>query len=101
MAVADSPGLIRHSSVTASVTTRNAGRSAALAGRLVFRMCTYCGDRPLSDTRSLYCSPACRQAAYRLRKRQIIKRQHCILCQVETYWFRISSSGTWDVAESA
>jgi hypothetical protein len=81
MAVADSPGPIRHSSVTAGVTTRN----ASIARRLVLRECAYCGDHLLTDLRSVYCCPACKQAAYRLRKRQIIKRQHCILCQQESY----------------
>ena len=35
------------------------------------------------DALAVYCSPACRQMAYRLRQKHQVKRQRCILCQVQ------------------
>ena len=34
------------------------------------RLCAWCQDRPLTDSRSVFCSQRCRQAAFRLRRRR-------------------------------
>jgi hypothetical protein len=83
------PFLIRNAPVTPAVTTRNAVRSPGMTDtqrrRQVLKKCPSCDELQRMDPRAIYCSPACKQAAYRLRSTQGAKRQRCILCQVESY----------------
>jgi predicted nucleic acid-binding Zn ribbon protein len=39
--------------------------------RKTLRWCPVCGEPARTDLRAVYCSPACRQRAYRFRKRQL------------------------------
>lgn len=51
--------------------------------RGTLRRCAVCGELTQMDARAIYCSAACKQSAYRLRKKHQVKRQRCILCQVK------------------
>jgi len=48
-------------------------------GRLPVRGCSVCGYRSGMRDGSKYCSNACRQRAYRRRKKHQVERQRCIL----------------------
>src|SRR5664280_557564 len=76
----------RNAFVTPNVSIRNEVRIAAMAAtrhqRQLLRKCPSCDELAWMDARAIYCSPACKQVAYRLRKKHQVKRQRCILCRV-------------------
>ena len=73
---------MRNSLVTPTVTNRNGVPSLAMAehlfGEQAVRTCPTCGTLGRLDARAVYCSPACRQSAYRSRKKHQVKRHRCI-----------------------
>ena len=77
MPVAVAAGVVTDASQTRN--TRNATRNSYLGpmtarSTQVRRTCPECQRPALVDLRATYCSPACKQAAYRRRKRQGITR---------------------------
>lgn len=55
------------------------------------RSCASCGESLQRSSHAVYCSAACRQAAYRRRLRQAKSRGQCTLCQNVT-----EPVSTWD-----
>jgi len=77
----------RNACVTVGTAICNGSASFVVAGNQVseelLRNGPTCVRLGRMAARTVHCSPACRRAAYRSRKKHQVERQRCMSCQVK------------------